>query len=40
MLERGVMPVVSFKDSTRVRLARVQSIAGPGTPLAGPWSAA
>jgi len=40
MLERGVMPLVSFKDSPRVRLARVQSIAGPRAPLAGRWSEA
>lgn len=40
MLERGVMPLLSFKDSPRVRLARVQSIAGPRAPLAGRWSEA
>ena len=38
LLERGFMPLVSFKDSDRVRLARFQSVAAPAAPLAGPWA--
>jgi type VI secretion system protein ImpC len=38
MLERGIIPLLSFKESDRARLARLQSIANPAAPLAGPWS--
>ena len=38
MLEEGIMPLVSFKDRDRVRLARFQSIAEPPQGLAGRWS--
>jgi type VI secretion system protein ImpC len=37
ILEMGYMPLVSFKNRDRVRLARFQSIARPPRPLAGPW---
>jgi type VI secretion system protein ImpC len=37
LLERGFMPLVSYKDSDRVRVARFQSIAAPAAPLAGQW---
>lgn len=37
MLEAGFMPLVSFKNRDWVRLARFQSIADPGRPLAGLW---
>jgi len=37
LLERGFMPLVSYKDSDRVRVARFQSIADPAAPLAGQW---
>ena len=38
LLEQGFMPLVSYKDSDRVRVARFQSIASPAAPLAGQWS--
>jgi type VI secretion system protein ImpC len=38
MLDTGLMPLVSFKDRDRVRLARFQSIAQPPRGLAGRWS--
>lgn len=38
MLERGVMPLLSFKNGDHVRLARFQSLAEPAAPLAGRWS--
>jgi type VI secretion system protein ImpC len=37
LLEMGYMPLVSFRNRDRVRLARFQSIAHPPRPLAGPW---
>jgi predicted component of type VI protein secretion system len=37
LLDRGFIPLVSYKDSDRVRVARLQSMADPPTPLAGPW---
>jgi len=37
ILEMGYMPLVSFRNRDRVRLARFQSIAHPPRPLAGPW---
>lgn len=39
ILEQGLMPLLSFKDSDRVRLARFQSIASPSTTLRGKWAA-
>jgi type VI secretion system protein ImpC len=38
MLDEGLMPLVSFKDRDRVRLARFQSIADPPRGLAARWS--
>jgi type VI secretion system protein ImpC len=38
ILEKGFMPLLSFKDQDTVRLARFQSIADPPTHLAGRWS--
>ncbi len=38
LLERGFMPLLSFKGTDRVRLARFQSMAEPSQPLAGRWS--
>jgi len=37
LLERGFMPLVSFKGTDRVRLLRFQSVADPLAPLAGRW---
>lgn len=38
LLEAGLMPLLSFKEQDRIRLARVQSIAQPLAPLADGWS--
>ncbi len=38
ILEEGLMPLLSFKDSDRVRLGRFQSIAHPSKPLRGRWN--
>jgi type VI secretion system protein ImpC len=38
VMECGVMPLVSMKDSDKVRLVRFQSIADPPSALAGPWT--
>ncbi len=35
LLDSGPMPLVSFKDSDRIMLARFQSISGTTRPLAG-----
>lgn len=37
ILDRGLMPLLSFRDRDIVRLARFQSIRDPLTPLAGRW---
>jgi type VI secretion system protein ImpC len=37
ILDKGIMPLVSFKNQDRARLARFQSIAYPLTNLAGRW---
>lgn len=37
LMEYGVMPLVSFKDSNRVRLLRLQSVTDPVSRLAGRW---
>lgn len=37
LLERGLMPLLSFKDRDDLRLARFQSISDPPTRLAGRW---
>ena len=38
LLEAGLMPLLSFKEQDRVRLARVQSISQPLAPLADGWN--
>lgn len=38
VLDRGLMPLISWRDRNSVRFARFQSIADPLAPLAGPWS--
>jgi type VI secretion system protein ImpC len=37
ILDRGLMPLLSFVNQDNVRLARFQSIADPPTPLKGRW---
>ena len=37
LLDEGIMPLASLKDSDVVRLVRFQSIAMPLARLAGPW---
>lgn len=37
LLEAGIMPLASIRDTDRVRLVRFQSIAEPARGLAGPW---
>jgi len=37
ILDKGLMPLLSFKDQDKVRLARFQSIADPLSRLSGPW---
>ncbi|MDQ6785540.1 MAG: type VI secretion system contractile sheath large subunit [Acidobacteriota bacterium] len=38
VLEQGLMPLVSFRDSDRIRLVRFQSISFPATALRGKWT--
>jgi len=38
LLERGIMPIASMKDSDTVRVVRFQSVADPATALAGRWA--
>ena len=38
MLDRGVMPLISYRNRNAVRLMRFQSIAEPLKMLAGPWT--
>jgi type VI secretion system protein ImpC len=38
VLDRGIMPLVSMKDSDTVRLVRLQSVADPPSGLAGGWA--
>ena len=38
LMEYGLMPLVSYKNTDRVKLARVQSIADPVTGLKGRWN--
>lgn len=38
LLENGLMPVISFKNSDLVQLGRFQSIASPGSALKGKWN--
>jgi type VI secretion system protein ImpC len=37
ILEKGIMPIVSFKNRDMIRLARFQSISDPPTVLSGRW---
>jgi predicted component of type VI protein secretion system len=37
-LEKGLIPLVSFKDRDMARVLRLQSIADPPQPLAGRWA--
>lgn len=37
ILDRGLMPLLSFLNRDMVRLGRFQSVADPLRPLAGPW---
>jgi type VI secretion system protein ImpC len=39
ILEKGIMPLLSFKNRDMVRLARFQSVAAPPAYLRGRWSA-
>ncbi|NNE99630.1 MAG: hypothetical protein HKN25_11475 [Pyrinomonadaceae bacterium] len=38
LLDQGLMPLISFRDTDRIRIARFQSIAFPSKPLKGRWS--
>lgn len=37
ILDRGVMPFLSFRNRGAIRVMRLQSLASPPAPLAGPW---
>jgi type VI secretion system protein ImpC len=37
ILDRGVMPFLSFRNRAAIRIMRLQSLASPPAPLAGPW---
>jgi type VI secretion system protein ImpC len=39
ILDQGIMPFISHRSSSTVRLARFQSVAEPPRALAGPWDA-
>jgi type VI secretion system protein ImpC len=38
ILERGLIPMLSYRTRNAVRLPRLRSVADPGAPLAGPWA--
>jgi type VI secretion system protein ImpC len=38
ILDKGFMPLLSFRDQDMIRMARIQSLALPPRPLAGRWS--
>jgi type VI secretion system protein ImpC len=38
ILEKGIMPVLSYKNQDTIRLARLQSLASPLTRLSGRWA--
>jgi type VI secretion system protein ImpC len=38
ILERGLTPLLSYKNRNAVRVMRLQSIADPAQPLSGPWA--
>lgn len=37
-MQRGIMPLISWRDRNAIRFVRFQSIANPPTALSGPWS--
>lgn len=37
LIEQGLMPLISFRDSDGIRLAALQSVAFPSKPLRGRW---
>ncbi len=37
ILEKGVIPLLSYKNQDSIRVARFQSVASPLTQLSGPW---
>ncbi len=37
ILDKGIMPLLSFKNQDKIRVARFQSLADPPTYLAGRW---
>jgi type VI secretion system protein ImpC len=38
LLERGLIPLLSYKNRNAIRVMRLQSIADPPQPLSGPWT--
>lgn len=40
LLERGLMPLISFKNQDQIRLARFQSLTSPPATLMGRWNSA
>jgi type VI secretion system protein ImpC len=38
LLEQGIMPLISMRDSDRVKVGRIQSMRAGSVPLAGRWS--
>jgi type VI secretion system protein ImpC len=40
LLDRGLIPLMSYRNRDAVRVARIQSLALPPSALAGPWSKA
>src|SRR5207245_2639689 len=40
IMDRGLMPLISMRDSDRIRLLRFQSVAEPMAALAGRWMTA
>ena len=37
ILDKGLIPLLSFKNQDRIRLARFQSLTDPPSPLVGAW---
>jgi type VI secretion system protein ImpC len=37
LLERGIIPLLSYRNRNAIRVLRFQSIADPAQPLSGPW---
>jgi hypothetical protein len=38
LMEYGLMPLVSYKNTDHVKLARIQSVTEPVTKLKGRWN--